>query len=76
MTADALDVDLAELTAGAGLVDGWSPTCPTTSPRQLVIRALDEAPDIDSMVVMVQREVAERLVGRRPARRPTASRRS
>ena len=45
VVADALDVDLRELT---GTAPSWrsSPTCPTTSSTQIVLRVLDEAPAV------------------------------
>ena len=63
-------VDWAELLAAgpAGAVARWWPTSPTTWPSPLVIRVLEEAPQVASLLVMVQREVGERH-GRRGGRR-------
>ena len=60
ITDDALSVDLAEVTRHGE----WSlvANLPYNVATQLVIRALDDAPNIESMMVMVQREVADRLV--------------
>lgn len=58
--ADALDVDFASL----GMTDPpWKlvANLPYNIATQLVLRVLDEAPAVESMLVMVQREVAERL---------------
>ncbi len=68
--ADALTLDWGELLAtdraGAGgrrvrSPGRWWPTCPTTWPCPLVVRVLEEAPQVSSLLVMVQREVGERL---------------
>lgn len=57
---DALDVDLAVLCPGPSR---WKlvANLPYNIATQVVLRVLDEAPSIGSMLVMVQREVAERL---------------
>jgi 16S rRNA (adenine1518-N6/adenine1519-N6)-dimethyltransferase len=61
IVGDALVADLAGLTRSG---PGWRlvANLPYNVATQVVIRALDEAPNIESMVVMVQREVADRLV--------------
>ena len=57
---DALTVDWPELLAGA---DDWSlvANLPYNVATTIVLHLLDEVPAIQSMLVMVQREVAERL---------------
>lgn len=57
---DALDVDLAALCPGPS---HWKlvANLPYNIATQVVLRVLDEAPSVGSMLVMVQREVAERL---------------
>jgi 16S rRNA (adenine1518-N6/adenine1519-N6)-dimethyltransferase len=61
VVADALDVDLGELTDGAA---SWRlvANLPYNVSTQIVLRTLDEAPAVTSMLVMVQREVGERWV--------------
>jgi 16S rRNA (adenine1518-N6/adenine1519-N6)-dimethyltransferase len=61
ITDDALSVDLAAV-AGDGPPWRLVANLPYNVATQVVIRALDDAPNIESMVVMVQREVADRLV--------------
>ncbi len=58
--ADALTLDWSAL---LGTVDGWSlvANLPYNVAVPLVIRVLEEAPAVDSLLVMVQREVGERL---------------
>ncbi len=58
---DVLDVDLGAITASGGT---WHliANLPYNIATQTVIRTLDEAPSVETMLVMVQREVAERLV--------------
>jgi 16S rRNA (adenine1518-N6/adenine1519-N6)-dimethyltransferase len=58
--ADALTVDLGELLAGA---DGWKlvANLPYNVATPLVARVLEAAPAVSSLLVMVQREVGERL---------------
>jgi 16S rRNA (adenine1518-N6/adenine1519-N6)-dimethyltransferase len=57
---DALTVDLHELLAAA---DGWKlvANLPYNVATPLVARVLEEAPTVTSLLVMVQREVGERL---------------
>jgi len=57
---DVLDVDLAAL---CGEPSGWKliANLPYNIATQTVLRVLDEAPTVSSMLVMAQREVAERL---------------
>jgi 16S rRNA (adenine1518-N6/adenine1519-N6)-dimethyltransferase len=57
---DALTVDLAALLAGA---DAWKlvANLPYNVATPLVARVLEEAPTVQSLLVMVQREVGERL---------------
>src|ERR1019366_4791160 len=68
--ADALTLDWAELlgTDPAGnATDGpWSlvANLPYNVAVPLVVRVLEEAPKVSSLLVMVQREVGERLGGR------------
>jgi 16S rRNA (adenine1518-N6/adenine1519-N6)-dimethyltransferase len=61
VVADALDVDVRELTDGAA---PWRlvANLPYNVSTQIVLRTLDEAPAVTSMLVMVQREVGERWV--------------
>ncbi len=61
--ADALTVDFTEL---LGTGTGWSlvANLPYNVAVPLVMRVLEEAPQVDSMLVMVQREVGERLAAR------------
>jgi len=66
--ADAMTLDWGELLAEPGSPAGTEPTAwalvanlPYNVAVPVVLRALDEAPQIASMLVMVQREVAERL---------------
>jgi 16S rRNA (adenine1518-N6/adenine1519-N6)-dimethyltransferase len=58
--ADALDVDFTEL---LGAEPGWSlvANLPYNVAVPLVMRVLEEAPQVASLLVMVQREVGERL---------------
>ena len=58
--ADALALDWTRCSGGTA-AGCWSPTCPTTSPRRSVLDLLDGVPAIERMLVMVQREVGERL---------------
>jgi 16S rRNA (adenine1518-N6/adenine1519-N6)-dimethyltransferase len=60
VTGDALDVDFGEL-LGAG---AWRcvSNLPYNVATPVVVRVLEEAPSIQSALVMVQREVADRLV--------------
>jgi 16S rRNA (adenine1518-N6/adenine1519-N6)-dimethyltransferase len=60
---DALTVDLAELTEGEG---PWSVVAnlPYNVATPVVLRVLEEAPAVQRMLVMVQREVGERWVAR------------
>ena len=60
--ADALTLDWSEL-LGDG-PDPWSlvANLPYNVAVPLVIRVLEEAPQVDSLLVMVQREVGERMV--------------
>ena len=58
---DALALDPAALCRRCRA--GSSPTCPpTTSPRRCLLRWLDTIRDYESLTLMFQREVAERLV--------------
>jgi 16S rRNA (adenine1518-N6/adenine1519-N6)-dimethyltransferase len=61
--ADALTVDWDEL---LGLEPGWSlvANLPYNVAVPLVIRVLEEVPQVASLLVMVQREVGERLAAR------------
>jgi 16S rRNA (adenine1518-N6/adenine1519-N6)-dimethyltransferase len=63
--ADALRLDWSDLLAGAGAAaDGpWSlvANLPYNMAVPLVMRVLEEAPRVTSLLVMVQREVGERL---------------
>ena len=58
--ADALTVDFGELLGG---VPGWSlvANLPYNVAVPLVMRVLEEAPQVSSLLVMVQREVGERM---------------
>lgn len=58
--ADALDVDFSEL---LGTEPGWAlvANLPYNVAVPLVVRVLEEAPQVESQLVMVQREVGERL---------------
>jgi 16S rRNA (adenine1518-N6/adenine1519-N6)-dimethyltransferase len=58
--ADALDLDWSAL---LGTGDPWTlvANLPYNVAVPLVIRVLEEAPQVDSLLVMVQREVGERL---------------
>lgn len=60
---DALEVDLGSLLAGSGTGQSWTlvANLPYNVAVPIVLRLLEEAPEVSSMVVMVQREVAERL---------------
>jgi 16S rRNA (adenine1518-N6/adenine1519-N6)-dimethyltransferase len=63
--ADALTLDWTQLLGSpAGDVGDWSlvANLPYNVAVPLVIRVLEEAPQISSLLVMVQREVGERLV--------------
>ncbi|MCL4413781.1 MAG: 16S rRNA (adenine(1518)-N(6)/adenine(1519)-N(6))-dimethyltransferase RsmA [Actinobacteria bacterium] len=62
--ADALQVDWTALLGGE---PGWAMVAnlPYNVAARIVVRALEEAPMIDRFVVMVQREVGERLAARR-----------
>jgi 16S rRNA (adenine1518-N6/adenine1519-N6)-dimethyltransferase len=61
--ADARTLDFAEL---LGHTPGWSlvANLPYNVAVPLVIRVLEEAPQVSSLLVMVQREVGERLAAR------------
>ena len=61
--ADALTVDFQEL---LGPEPGWSlvANLPYNVAVPLVMRVLEEAPQVSSLLVMVQREVGERLAAR------------
>ncbi len=61
--ADALTVDFAGL---LGVDPGWSlvANLPYNVAVPLVVRVLEEAPQVASLLVMVQREVGERLAAR------------
>jgi len=59
--ADALTVDLAELLADDGISWSLVANLPYNVAVPLVIRVLEEAPQVRSLLVMVQREVGERL---------------
>ncbi len=61
--ADALTVDFDEL---LGREPGWSlvANLPYNVAVPLVMRVLEEAPQVSSLLVMVQREVGERLAAR------------
>jgi len=61
--ADALTVDFQEL---LGVEPGWSlvANLPYNVAVPLVMRVLEEAPQVSSLLVMVQREVGERLAAR------------
>jgi len=61
--ADARTLDFAEV---LGAVPGWSlvANLPYNVAVPLVMRVLEEAPQVDSLLVMVQREVGERLAAR------------
>jgi 16S rRNA (adenine1518-N6/adenine1519-N6)-dimethyltransferase len=60
VTADALDVDFADLLG----VGAWRcvSNLPYNVATPVIVRLLEEAPSIESALVMVQREVADRLV--------------
>ena len=61
--ADALTLDFGDL---LGDVPGWSlvANLPYNVAVPLVMRVLEEAPQVESLLVMVQREVGERLAAR------------
>ena len=61
--ADALTLDVDEL---LGVEPGWSlvANLPYNVAVPLVMRVLEEAPQVSSLLVMVQREVGERLAAR------------
>jgi len=63
VAADALEVDFDEL---LGTGPGWSlvANLPYNVAVPLVMRVLEEAPQVSSLLVMVQREVGERLAAR------------
>ena len=63
VAADALTVDFAEL---LGSEPGWAlvANLPYNVAVPLVMRVLEEAPQVASLLVMVQREVGERLAAR------------
>ena len=63
VAADARTVDFAEL---LGTEPGWSlvANLPYNVAVPLVMRVLEEAPQVASLLVMVQREVGERLAAR------------
>lgn len=60
VAGDALELDLASLLSGD---EGWSlvANLPYNMAVPLVVRVLDEVPVVDRLLVMVQREVGERL---------------
>ena len=60
MQADALEVDFAAL-AGAGNILRVVGNLPYNVATPLVVHVLEEAPQVESLLVMVQREVGERL---------------
>ncbi len=71
--ADALVLDWAELLGSAGSTPdatSWAMVAnlPYNVAVPVVMRALDEAPALQSMLVMVQREVGERLAARPDAK--------
>jgi len=71
--ADALDLDWAELLGSQGSTPdatSWAlvANLPYNVAVPVVMRALDEAPALQSMLVMVQREVGERLAARPDAK--------
>ncbi len=70
---DALTVDWDDVLAGH---ERWSlvANLPYNVGTTILLQLLDDVPRIDRMLVMVQREVGERLAAP-PAGRPTASRR-
>jgi 16S rRNA (adenine1518-N6/adenine1519-N6)-dimethyltransferase len=61
--ADALTLDWAELLGSGSAAAPWSlvANLPYNVAVPLVIRVLEEAPQVTSLLVMVQREVGERL---------------
>ena len=60
--ADAMASTGASCSASGAPASGRSsPTCPTTSRRRSSCELLEDVPAIDRMLVMVQREVGERL---------------
>ena len=61
--ADALKLDWRTLLRRRPLA-AWSPTFRTTSPRRSCATCSTACPQIDRMLVMVQREVGERLAAR------------
>jgi 16S rRNA (adenine1518-N6/adenine1519-N6)-dimethyltransferase len=61
--ADALEVDFGEL-LGAGPEWALVANLPYNVAVPLVVRVLEEAPQVSSLLVMVQREVGERLAAR------------
>ena len=71
MQADALEVDWAEL---LGDHDRWImvSNLPYNVATPVVVRALETAPMIERFLVMVQREVGERLAAGARRRRRTA----
>lgn len=63
---DALRVDVAELLSGGGARDDGRPWCmvsnlPYNVATPIVMRLLESVPQIASLLVMVQREVGERM---------------
>jgi 16S rRNA (adenine1518-N6/adenine1519-N6)-dimethyltransferase len=60
VSGDALDVDFAAL-LGSGMW-GCVSNLPYNVATPVIVRLLEQAPSIESALVMVQREVAERLV--------------
>lgn len=64
VTADALEVDWAEIAPAESPGQRWKMVAnlPYNVATPLVLNVLDDAPHIDSLLVMVQREVGERFV--------------
>jgi len=60
VTGDALEIDFAEL-LGTGTW-GCVSNLPYNVATPVIVRLLEQAPSVESALVMVQREVAERLV--------------